>query len=235
MLTAPQIVQSQQANQAMIGSHLKALADTKGPLRILEAGCGRAWAFRDLHLDMTLVGVDLDAQAMEARKNIERDLDETIVGDLRTVSLPADSFDVIYCSYVLEHVRSVSTVLANFARWLRKDGLLIVLVPDGRSVFGLLTRATPHWFHIFVYRYVWGYRLAGTPGHGPYPTYYERPISAPGLLEFAKTANFEVVELRGSINMTAARFRRLFKVIQFLTLGYSRADHSDLVVILRKR
>ena len=54
-----------------------------------------------------LTGIDTDADAMALRKQTRSDLTTAIVGDLGTAQLPASSFDVIYCSYVLEHVKGV--------------------------------------------------------------------------------------------------------------------------------
>src|SRR6185437_11416268 len=84
------------AMKGLLEARLNALG---GPLRILEAGCGRDWP---LHVSVpyTLTGLDLDPDALAART----DLDEAIIGDLRTAELPAHSFDVVYSAFVLEHV-----------------------------------------------------------------------------------------------------------------------------------
>jgi 2-polyprenyl-3-methyl-5-hydroxy-6-metoxy-1,4-benzoquinol methylase len=204
-------------------------------LHILEAGCGRTWPFTSLDVDYKLTGVDLDADALEFRKSTRGDLDEAIVGDLRTANLPNGAFDVIYSNYVLEHVKDVDIVLRNFTNWLCAKGVLIICVPDANSISGFLTRFTPHWFHIFVYRYIKGYSNAGTAGHGPYRTYYDRSISKKGMFEFAAKNDFEVKELRGIVNDTTMQFSTIFKLIQYITLGAIRGDHGDLIFILQKR
>ncbi|MFZ0184826.1 MAG: class I SAM-dependent methyltransferase, partial [Nitrosotalea sp.] len=61
---------------------------------ILEAGCGRMWEFTGLGISYKLTGVDADKDALEFRKNEQKDLDEAILGDLRTVDLPQNSFDI---------------------------------------------------------------------------------------------------------------------------------------------
>ncbi len=72
------------------------------PIRILEAGCGSKWLLDLTVVEYTLTGVDVYERDLEIRKNKTKDLDEAIVGDLRTVALDADAFDVIYNSFVLE-------------------------------------------------------------------------------------------------------------------------------------
>jgi SAM-dependent methyltransferase len=163
---------------ATLESRLDALPP---PVRILEAGCGRQWGLK-LSVPYTLTGIDLDRDALAART----DLDQAIVGDLTTAEFPPRSFDVVYCSFVLEHVKGAEQVLERFLRWLTPGGLLIIKVPDRDSAYGFLTRLTPFWAHVLAYRWLMGYREAGTPGHGPYPTYYDEVISERGLRRFCE-------------------------------------------------
>lgn len=216
-----------------MGSHIKSLADHQ-PLQILEAGCGRSWPFKSLGIACRITGVDLDKDALAFRKGTQKDLDEAQVGDLRTVALPADFFDVIYCSYVLEHVKGVEHVLDNFVRWLRSGGLLIISVPDARSLSGFLTQYSPHWFHVLVYRHIVGNPLAGTPGHGPYRTYYERAMSAAGMKEFASRNNLAVRGIRGVPNQTTLRFAGPLRLLQYASFGKLRADYADIVFVMQK-
>ena len=68
------------------------------------------------------------------------DLSETIVGDLRTVALPAASYDVAFSTFVLEHVTGAEQVLDRMVAAIRPGGLLLVRIPDRDSVFGFITR-----------------------------------------------------------------------------------------------
>lgn len=92
-------------------------------LKILEAGCGQVW-WLDLNgLNYELTGVDLSREAVELRQQKFNDLDQVVIGDLLTVEFPNDGFDVIYNSYVLEHVDEAERVLENFYQWLKPGGL----------------------------------------------------------------------------------------------------------------
>ena len=102
----------------LLKKYITEKASTVPSVKILEAGCGRSWPFNLNGLDCTLVGVDVDEHGLERRKNELGDLDETILGDLRTVDLPEEEFDVVYSSYVLEHVENAELALDNFVRWL---------------------------------------------------------------------------------------------------------------------
>ncbi|MBN1646413.1 MAG: methyltransferase domain-containing protein [Spirochaetales bacterium] len=51
--------------------------------------------------------------------------------DISNISYPDESFDVIYCSHVLEHVPDDRKAISEFFRVLKKDGWAILLVPIG--------------------------------------------------------------------------------------------------------
>ncbi len=52
--------------------------------------------------------------------------------DITDIQYPDDSFDVIYCSHVLEHVLDDRQAMREFLRVLKPDGWAILLVPIGR-------------------------------------------------------------------------------------------------------
>jgi hypothetical protein len=54
---------------------------------------------------------------------------------------------------------------------------------------------TPHWVHVGYYRYVLRLAWAGTPGHGPYPTYFDETISRRGVADFCAEHRLRLVEL----------------------------------------
>src|SRR5262249_52753354 len=117
-----------------------------------------------------------------------------VVGDLLTVQLPAERFDVIYCSFVLEHVRGAHRALDNFVRWLKPGGLLIVRVPDVASVQTFFAKRLPHWFAVLYYRYVLGIKNGGKPGFAPYPAFYDDVISRPGFRGYCQNRCLDLVE-----------------------------------------
>ena len=136
-----------------------------GPLSIAEAGCGQRWTLYLSGVQYTLTGVDLDPVALELRKTEACDLDVAIVGDLCSVHLPEASFDVVFSSFVLEHVPRADIALQNFVQWLKPCGLLIGRLPDrdtarGSPYSGML----PYRLHVLYYHYLLGSKSAGQPG-----------------------------------------------------------------------
>ena len=90
------------------------------PLHILEAGCGQNWPLELKDIQFTLTGNDIDRDMLLLRKAKHNDLDEMIVGDLRFLDLQKPSYDVIFNSYVLEHIHGAKGVLENFSNWLKQ-------------------------------------------------------------------------------------------------------------------
>lgn len=212
--------------------HIKdaAAANSGEPLRILEAGCGRRWPFKLDGVHYELTGVDADADALESRRT--QDLDHAILGDLRTVELPAETFDVIYSSFVLEHVLGAQVVLENFVRWLRPGGYLILAFPDRDSVYGFFTRITPFWVHVAYKRYFMGRPNAGRLGHGPYPTHHDKIIGRAAFCRFLADNGFKVLEEKGF--GTIPPLQRVFtRTVEGLTFRRLVSGHNNLFYVAR--
>jgi SAM-dependent methyltransferase len=222
----------------LLSRHLVALGRERQPLQILEAGCGRRWPLRLDGVRYTLTGVDLDEPGLEARKHQERDLDEAILGDLRTVELEGDRFDAIYSSYVLEHIDGAERVLDNFVRWLKDGGLILLMIPDRDSVWGFVTRITPFWFHVAFKRYAQRDPNAGKPGYAPFPTHHDRVVSRRGIREYCRTHGLTVKHEHARVfepKRARLLIRAATKLIGWLSLGRLESRHSDVIFVLEKR
>jgi SAM-dependent methyltransferase len=196
-LPRPKQLRCWQEEMDTMAKHIKKMALCRGALNILEAGCGISWALDLDGVEYALTGVDLDKNALDIRKDRERDLDIAILGDLRNVCLQQSKFDVIYNSYVLEHIDGAEDVLENFIRWLNPGGILILRIPNRDSARGFLTRITPFWFHILYVKYIQGDETAGRPGHAPFPTFFDKIVSRNGIHEFCKNKNLVIEEEYG--------------------------------------
>ena len=79
------------------------------------------------HYFRAVVGVDIDEPAIDqARDDFQKDNLEFQVGDALSLQFPANSFDVVICSQVYEHVPSPHKML---------DEIFRVLVPGGVCYF----------------------------------------------------------------------------------------------------
>jgi SAM-dependent methyltransferase len=211
-----------------------------GTIKILEAGCGRGWSIELGSLNYTITGIDIDARQLNARKNNVDDLDNAIVGDLRTIKMVGAQFDMIYCQDVIEHIQGAEGVLDNFFEWLRSDGLLVLHFPDRDSCAGYITRIMPHWVHILYYKYFMEHRLAGSPGFGPFRTFFDCIVSRRGihnycnqnghrvLLEFGRAPDFR------RLGKLSRPIRTLLRLIQCVSFGRLTASHGGLVYAISK-
>lgn len=223
----------------LIEDFIKRKNSADGVVQILEAGCGQRWSLNLDGIKYILTGVDSDPHALDIRKNVMKDLDEAVVGDLRTVFFDAAKFDVIYNAFVLEHVQGAEGVLEAFVRWLKPSGLIIIRIPDPDSVQGFITRVTPHWFHIFYYRYLLKKKTAGLPGYGPYRTYYDPVVSRQGLHKFCEKHNLSIKAeygdgyLRPGAGLIQVAIDVVKRTIAFISFGKLSARHTNLLYILQ--
>ncbi|MDS1269777.1 class I SAM-dependent methyltransferase [Lipingzhangella sp. LS1_29] len=214
-----------------------------GELRILEAGCGRRWSLGEVHVPGMrphVTGVDTNAESLRMRLEEHGDLDEAIVGDLRSVELPTESYDVVFCSWVLEHVSGAEQVLDRLVSTLRPGGYLLLRIPDRDSVYGFATRCTPFPLHVAYKRYVRRRPNAGRPGYGPFPTVYDRVVSHRGMLDYCARAGLEVTAQYSS-NFHLLFFGRYARLVDLAlrgvavaSLGRLTAEHNNLAFVLRK-
>lgn len=223
----------------LIEEHIRQQNRTEGPLQILEAGCGQQWELKLKDIPYNLTGLDLDKAALDIRKNVLNDLDEIVLGDLRYVDLGNNKYDVIYNSFVLEHIQDAGKVLSRFLGWLKPNGLLIIRIPDPDSVQGFFTRISPHWFHVFYYKYILGRASAGKPGYAPYPTYYDPVVSRAGIHTFCLQNNLKIRDEFGNAYWKPGRgiarsaiilFKKAIHILSFGTLA---CEYTDLLYVLQ--
>jgi SAM-dependent methyltransferase len=203
-------------------------------LEILDAGCGRKWPLK-LTIPYRLTGIDTDTKAIALRQQTRGDLSTVIVSDLGNATIADSSFDVIYCSYVLEHISDADRVLVNFVRWLKPGGLMIIRVPDRDSVYGWITRHSPFWLHVLHKRWIVGNVNAGKPGFDPYPVYYNKTISRAGMISFCQEHDLILCDVRGvGTYLRKSPLVRLVAMTGFaLSLGRLAWRHNNLTFTIR--
>ena len=142
-------------------------------------------------------------------------------------------YDIIYSSYVLEHVRDARTILDNFVRWTKPGGVIILRFPNRDSVYGFLTRITPFWFHVLYKRLFRGHTNAGRPGHGPYPTFHDEVIARRAFRHYVDKKGLHIEEECG-YGMLPIPLNVFTSIVSLLSLRSLRADHINLFYVLRK-
>ncbi|AQQ67986.1 SAM-dependent methyltransferase [Microbulbifer agarilyticus] len=108
--------------------------------RVLDLGCGEGR--HAIHFSITdqveIFGVDLSAQDLATAAERAQPFAETgqqagslqfCVGNALALPFPADHFDVVICSEVLEHIEDYQGVLGEILRVLKPCGVFAATVP----------------------------------------------------------------------------------------------------------
>src|SRR4030081_1839662 len=161
-----------------------------GKLAIYEAGGGSTSflplnVLRRAHVSV----VDIDEEQIRNNDYAQ----EAILGDIQTHRFAPDSFDLVICYNVIEHLPDVEAAFRGFCQSLKQGGLILIGAPNPRSLSGVVTKYSPHWFHVWFYRYVRGEKHAGLPGEAPFPTFFHPLVTLSKLEAFAKAHGLQVI------------------------------------------
>jgi O-antigen biosynthesis protein len=116
--------------------------------RTLDAGCGVGYGARLLAAAgaSSVTAVDLSQAIVDVARGEGAAGIDWDVADVRALSYPDASFDLVVCFEVIEHVDEQDQVLDELARVLAPDGLLVISSPNrDRYVPG-----NPHHRHEFT-------------------------------------------------------------------------------------
>ena len=79
------------------------------------------------------------------------------------------------------------------AKSLKPNGMILIGAPNPRSLSGVVTKYSPHWFHVWFYRHVRGDKKAGLPGHAPFPTLFHPLVTLSNLEAFAEQHGLQMI------------------------------------------
>jgi SAM-dependent methyltransferase len=104
-------------------------------LQVLDAGCGQGYGSRllaELGGARLCVGIDVDESTIAAAQTAYADVEALRfeAGDVVGLQFPAASFDVVTCFETIEHVSAQREAIAELARVLRPDGILLISSPN---------------------------------------------------------------------------------------------------------
>lgn len=118
--------------EAMVRSHLTPASS------VLDLGCGRGGVVELIWRDVKLAaGLDPDAPSLsEHRANAM----PVVRGVGENLPFADESFDLIVCLWVLEHLRQPLTTLREVRRVLRPEGHFIFVTPNVRNPLMLMNR-----------------------------------------------------------------------------------------------
>ncbi|GJL65908.1 MAG: hypothetical protein NPIRA05_08790 [Nitrospirales bacterium] len=105
------------------------------PLHVLDAGCGDGINIEVLHnlfsrrnISVEIAGCDYnDIRLNRASQDCSHRILEV---DLRAMPFPHESFDVVLCSHVLEHIHDDVIAMSELSRIIKRSGLVLIAVPN---------------------------------------------------------------------------------------------------------
>jgi len=206
-------------------------------VKVLDAGCGWKSIVR-LPEQWYVVGIDVSAEELARNTRVN----EKIVGDVETHEWPAESFDVILCWDILEHVKAPLATLDRLLTALKRGGVLVVGFPNLYSFKGLLAKFTPFAFHEWVYRVLLDRKQ---PMSRQYPTVFKAELTPERVRRFAAERKLEVVywllyeghvqkELRWRHRAASLALGALGGVARAVSLGRVDLNLTDCIAIVRK-
>lgn len=100
-------------------------------LRILDAGCGEGFLSGYMHDELgnqvDITGLEYTSEALKIAKERNKDIN-FIQGDIMDMPFEDNSFDIVVCTEVLEHLHDPAKALSQLLRVSK--GVLIISVPN---------------------------------------------------------------------------------------------------------
>ena len=148
----------------------------------------------------------------------------------KSLPYPNDSFDVIYCRFVFEHVQEPHAVAAELMRVLRPGGLLAALTPNKYGYIAVAGAVVPNRLHVRALKYIQPKRKSVDV----FPTVYGLNTRKDIRSAFGAGAETFVVYLSGE---PAYHFGSpvLFRVFKWLHKHLLSSLQPLLIVYVRKK
>ncbi len=130
-------------------------------------------------------GVDIDEDVLS-----NKDLDFSI--HLKSDLLPFEDnfFDIAWSDYVLEHVKEPELFFKEIYRVLKPNSKFYFRTPNINHYVSIISRLTPHWFHLFIAN---KFMSNLEELHKSHVTYY-RANSKSSLIKYAKSIGFNKIK-----------------------------------------
>jgi len=117
----------------------------KESIEVLDVGCGNGvdlFCINSIYNDFQksiFVGLDLSEENIKSCNNAKdaKNLSNInfLVGNIESMSFKEETFDVVICSEVLEHLPNQGQALAGIRKILKDNGALIITAPNKSNYF----------------------------------------------------------------------------------------------------
>jgi len=168
-----------------------------------------------------VVGIDLESSL----KANNQSAPFAVRGDLSTLPLASNCFDMVISRSVVEHLEDPPQVFREFCRVLRPGGKLVIITPNKYDYVSLIATVTPYWLHRALVS-----KIFQVSEDDVFPTLY-RANSLSAIREALLSSGFIQKEL-GTLNHYPAYL--MFSPILFrMGVLYERLTSFDVLQSLR--
>ncbi len=152
--------------------------------RALDAGCGRFGVLGRFRERVGLaVGVDTDFPSLSENPILPL----RAQARLEALPFPSDAFDLVLCTWVIEHLPDPQTAFRELARILKPGGHLLLMTPNARHPLVALGRWIPTRLRPLLVHRLYGRAPADT-----FPTFY-RANTPPRLRRLLREAGLQEI------------------------------------------
>lgn len=109
---------------------------------LLDAGCGEAGLVEEYHQEMARLVVGVDTYLWPIRKTIQ--IENVVEGNLAALPFSDRRFDLVMCSWVLEHLPDPAAVLGEITRVLKQGGHFLFITPNALNYLIWARRLVPN-------------------------------------------------------------------------------------------
>ncbi len=196
--------------------------------RILDAGAGELkYKQYCTHLDYVsqdFAQYDGLGDSVGLQRGIWDNSKLDIVSDITNIPETDESFDIIMCIEVFEHLPSPIDAIKEFSRLLKKDGILIITAP-----FASLTHFAPYHFYSGFNKYFYekhlvdyGFEIKEIQRNGSFFEYLAQEIQSRIPNQYTKYTPTlkEKMAIRTMLNMLKKMDKSDDKSSELLTFGY---------------
>ena len=197
--------------------------------RLLDLGCGRGGLVEQIdHPPIQIVGLDPDWGSL-----VEHRLPAMprAAGASRDLPFAAGTFDLVFCSWLLEHLADPQRDLNEISRVLRPGGVFVFITPNGRHPLALANRSLGR---LTTLQSKLVERLYGRVEEDTFPTRY-RANTLPRLRQLAQTSGLQLHHWATVSDPTYLAFNEpLFRLMAWLDPRLPVGMRLHLVGVMRK-
>ncbi len=121
---------------------------------VLDLGCGAGGVMELFGAQVeTLIGIDRHLPSLRHNRTGAM---QRVLGDADALPFPAGTFDLIVCSWVIEHVVRPERMFMEISRVLKPAGHFVFLTPNAANYIARINRLTPRLMQTSLVRMLYG-------------------------------------------------------------------------------